>query len=55
MFEPFDTALDVVQGRVNFSRALQGLRAALLNQQVIVTGGWDDGYNNRDEVLTGIL
>merc|ERR1712032_1786824 len=34
----------------NLPRALQGLRAALLNQQVIVIGGWD-GSNNRDEVF----
>jgi len=34
----------------NLPRALMGLRAAHLNQQVVVTGGLD-GSNNRDEVL----
>ena len=38
-----------------FPRALHGLRAAHLNQQVVVTGGKDDDYNYRDEVLCGIL
>ena len=37
-----------------FRRGLTGLRAALLNQQVVVTGGKYDG-NVRDEVLCGIL
>jgi len=32
-------------------RALMGLRAAHLNQQVVVTGGNNDGKNIRDEVL----
>ena len=32
-----------------------GLRAAHLNQQVVVTGGNNDGKNIRDEVLCGIL
>jgi hypothetical protein len=32
-------------------RALMGLRAANLNQQVVVTGGNNDGKNIRDEVL----
>jgi hypothetical protein len=35
----------------NLPRALSGLRAAHLNQQVIVTGGSDDENNIRDEVL----
>ena len=34
---------------------MQGLRAAHLNQQVVVTGGDDGGTNYRDEVLCGIL
>ena len=38
-----------------FHRAMNGLRAAHLNQQVVVTGGLDDGGNYRDEVLCGIL
>ena len=33
-----------------FPRALKGLRAAHLNQQVVVTGGADNGRNARDEV-----
>ena len=37
-----------------FPRALSGLIAAHLNQQVVVTGG-QDGSNSRDEVLCGIL
>ena len=37
-----------------FSRALQGLRAAHLNQQLVVTGGNDNEGNKRDEVLCGI-
>ena len=32
-----------------------GLRAAHLNQQVVVTGGSDDDWNARDEVLCGVL
>ena len=50
MYEPLK---GVVQCRVNFPRALFGLRAAHLNQQVVVTGGYD-GRSNRDEVLCGI-
>ena len=42
-----------------FPRALSYLRAAHLNQQVVVTGGYDDGAddgrNYDDEVLCGIL
>ena len=38
-----------------FHRELSGLRAAHLNQRVVVTGGMDDGFNIRDEVLCGIL
>ena len=38
-----------------FPRAKDGLRAAHLNQQVVVTGGDDGGTNYRDEVLCGIL
>ena len=38
-----------------FLRAMWGLKAAHLNQQVVVTGGQDDERNNRDEVLCGIL
>ena len=51
MCEPFKR---VVQGRVNFPRALAGLRAAHLNQQMVVTGGYD-GRKYRDEVLCGIF
>merc|ERR1712037_665430 len=35
----------------NLPRALAGLRAAHLNQRVVVTGGKDDRRNYRDEVL----
>jgi len=35
----------------NLPRASGGLRAAHLNQQVVVTGGFNDGSNFRDEVL----
>jgi len=35
----------------NLPRRLAGLRAAHLNQRVVVTGGKDDGRNYRDEVL----
>jgi len=35
----------------NLPRALFGLRAAHLNQRVVVTGGKDYGFNIRDEVL----
>ena len=38
-----------------FHRRLQGLRAAHLNQRVVVIGGQDDEYNVRDEVLRGVL
>ena len=34
---------------------LVSLRAAHLNQRVVVTGGQDDGAKNRDEVLCAIL
>ena len=37
-----------------FPRVLYGLRAAHLNQQVVVTGGGWDGSNSRDEVLCGL-
>jgi len=47
----FDTALDVFQGELIFPRVFVSLRAAVLNQQVIVIGGRDDGGNNRDEVF----
>ena len=33
-----------------FHRALRGLRAARLNQRIVVTGGYDD-RNDRDEVI----
>ena len=36
-----------------FPRAMVGLKASNLNQQVVVTGGIDDGY--RDEVLHAVL
>jgi len=35
----------------NLPRALSGLKAAHVNQQVVVTGGSDDEKNYRDEVL----
>ena len=38
-----------------FHRRLFGLRAAHLNQLVVVIGGQDDEYNVRDEVLRGVL
>ena len=38
-----------------FPRALSGLIAAHLNQQVVVVGGQDGSYSDRDEVLCGIL
>ena len=38
-----------------FHRAMYFLRAAHLNQRVVVTGGKDDERNSRDEVLCGIL
>ena len=38
-----------------FPRDMVGLRAAHLNQQVVVTGGEDGGGNYRYEVLHGIL
>ena len=38
-----------------FHRTLFGLRAAHLNQRVVVTGGKDDEINASDEVLCGIL
>ena len=39
-----------------FPRTLAGLRAAHINQQVVVVGGWDgDNSRVRDEVLCGIL
>ena len=38
-----------------FPRAMTGLRASNLNQQVVVTGGWMDGYHCRDEVLCEVL
>ena len=37
-----------------FHRGLVSLRAAHLNQRVVVTGGYD-GSNYRDEVLCGVL
>ena len=37
-----------------FPRALTGLRAAHLNQQMVVTGG-QHGSKDRDEVLCGII
>ena len=37
-----------------FPRVLYGLRAAHLNQKVVVVGGYD-GSKARDEVLCGIL
>ena len=43
------------QGELIFPRVFVSLRAALLNQKVIVIGGRDDGGNNRDEVLCGIF
>ena len=50
MCKPFKS---VVQCRLNFPRALFWLKAAHLNQQVVVTGGLDG--NNIDEVFCGIL
>ena len=47
LYEPFNI---VVQYRVIFPRAMFGLRAANLNQQVVVIGG-DDTEHERDEVL----
>ena len=41
-----------------FPRGLDGLRAAHLNQQVVVTGGYEDedGWmDSRDEVLCGTV
>ena len=38
-----------------FSRNMVGLRAGHLKQQVVVTGGEDDGGNYRYEVLCEIL
>ena len=52
-----------------FPRALAGLRAAHLNQQMVVVGGsggsngryevfggtWEHGSDSRDEVLCGII
>ena len=38
-----------------FPRGLNDLKAAHLNQQVVVTGGNDNGWKKRDEVLCGIL
>merc|ERR1712008_149462 len=35
----------------NLPRELYGLKAGQLNQQMVVTGGEDDGGNLRDEVL----
>ena len=34
---------------------MAGLRASNLNQQVVITGGGDDKFNHRDEVLCQIL
>ena len=48
---PVQMHLDVVQGRINFPRAISGLRAAHLNQQVVVTGGTGDECTMRDDPL----
>ena len=53
MNAPFTIAI-FVQCAFDFPRALTGLRAAHLNQQVVVVGGLD-GSKDRDEVLCGIL
>ena len=48
-------SLFTVVEKKGFPRGLYGLRAARLNGEVVVTGGWDRTNNVRDEVLFEII